>query len=276
MIIQSAPAGYDDGTRFVMKLDEHLQLAAQLAESFGNSEFDPPDPRREFLYTCRWHDRGWRDLDENPPLNPRTGLPYNLGETPVPIVLLTSATSPHHNEAVHPYCGLLDSMHIYGLYNGRFGLSDWVGLDSISPDDKPMVETMLRLEYQRQERLRLELAANPETARWVEEDQLFTNYKLLQFFDSFALYFQMTHASRRGSKTFRHVPTGVGKETDVRVQRLDEATYSLAPFPFDRDPFEVWFDGRFLSPVAAGESPDMTAVMRDTPLARETATLIPG
>ena len=76
-------------------------------------------------YVCRWHDRGWRDLDENPPLDPRTGLPYHLGETPIEITMLTSATSPHHNEAVHPYCGLLDSMHITGLYHGRYGLSDW-------------------------------------------------------------------------------------------------------------------------------------------------------
>ena len=276
MIVQSAAKGQLDNRRFVMKLDEHLQLASQLAENFGNSEFESPEPRKEFLYTCRWHDRGWRDLDESPPLDPRTGLPYNLGETPVPIVMLTSATSPDHNEAVHPYCGLLDSMHIYGLYNGRFGISDWVGIDAIPAEHKPMVETMLGLEYHRQERLTAQLAADPDTAPWVEENRLFTNYKLLQFFDSFALYFQISHATRRRPSTFRQVPRGVGTDVDVQVRPMGDAVYGVAPYPFGKNPLEVTFEGRFLEPRTSGDSPDMAAVMRDTPVATESATLVPG
>jgi hypothetical protein len=277
VILQSTGVGQSGEQRFVIKLDEHLQLAAQLAENFGNAQFQAPEPRREFLYTCRWHDRGWRDLDENPPLDPRTGLPYDLGETPVPLVMLTSATSPHHNEAVHPYCGLLDSMHIYGLYNGRFGISNWVGLDSITAEHRPMVETMLSLEHQRQERLRAQLAADPETAAWVEEPRLWANYKLLQFFDSFALYFQMNHASKRRPRTFRKVPKNLEHDADLVVDPEGDATYSLRPYPFGQDPFEVQFDGRFLKPVVGKrEQPDMTAVMRDTPVVTEKATLIAG
>jgi len=274
VIIQSAPIERDGDRRLVIKLDEHLQLAAQLSVNFGNQEFASPEPRKEFLYTCRWHDRGWQDLDENPPLDPRTGLPYNLGETPISIVMLTSATSPHHNEAVHPYCGLLDSMHVYGLYNGRFGMSDWVGIDAVGADDKPMVETMLRLEFGRQQRLRAKLEANPATAEWVEEDRLFANYKLLQFFDSFALYFQMTDASRRRQATFPSVPRGVGDDADIEVRPEGTATYSLAPYPFGPDPLQVWYDGRLLSPWRDGEEPDMAAVMRDTPTERESVTLV--
>ena len=78
MIIQSAPEGRNDSRRFVISLEEHLELVGQLAENFGNDTFEKPEPRNEFLYACRWHDRGWRDLDLNPALNPETGLPYNL------------------------------------------------------------------------------------------------------------------------------------------------------------------------------------------------------
>ena len=276
MIIQSPAPGQTDPRRFVMKLEEHLQLVGQLAESFGNSEFESPEPRKEFLYTARWHDRGWRDLDENPPLDPRTRLPYNLGETPVPIVLLTSATSPHHHEAVHPYCGLLDSLHIYGLWNGRFGYGSWVGLDAVPDEHRPTVEAMLDLEHARQQRLTEQLAADPATASWVEEDRLWANYKLLQFFDGFALYFQMTHESRRGRRSFSPIPRDIGDDAAVTVTPRGDGTYALDPYPFGPDPLEIWFEGRYLAPFGADQTPDMSAVMRDTPVAKEVATLVAG
>ena len=133
MIIQTQAEERKDGARFAITLDEHLQLVAQLAENFGNDAFAQPEPRDYFLYACRWHDKGWKDLDDNPPLDPKTGLPYNLVETPIPIITLTGCRSPEYNEAHHAYCGLLDSMHIWGLYNGRYGLSDKVLID-IVPD----------------------------------------------------------------------------------------------------------------------------------------------
>ena len=67
--------------------------ASQFAENFGNDTFARPEPRDYFLYACRWHDKGWKDLDDNPPLDPGTGLPYNLVETPIPIITLTGCRS---------------------------------------------------------------------------------------------------------------------------------------------------------------------------------------
>jgi hypothetical protein len=72
MIIQSVPEGQESDKRYVIKLEEHLELVEQFAVNFGNEKFAQPEPRAEFLYACRWHDRGWLDLDDNPPLNPNT------------------------------------------------------------------------------------------------------------------------------------------------------------------------------------------------------------
>ena len=271
MIVQSGPEGQT--RHFVIKLEEHLELVGQLAENFGNDEFQAPEPREEFLYVCRWHDRGWRNLDDNPPLDPKTGLPYNLGETPLPVIMLTSSSSPEHNEARHPYCGLIDSMHIWGLYKGRYGFSDKVLLDAIPDEHRAMVDCMLSLEYQRQTRLKTELAADPETAPWVEEKRLFTNYKLLQLFDTMALYFNCTHEAGRGESTFNHVPRDLSNDVDVRIRPEGDKNYSVSPYPFRESPVEVSFQGRFLTPWSAGETPDMAAAMRDTPVERQTAIL---
>jgi hypothetical protein len=274
MIVQSAPEGQESGPRFVMKLEEHLELVGQLAENFGNDAFETPGPREHFLYACRWHDKGWKDLDDDPPLDPKTGLPYNLVETPIPIITLTGCRSPEYNEAHHAYCGLLDSMHIWGLYNGRYGLSDKVLMDHVPEKDRLVAQSMLDTERQRQKRLTTVLEADPDTAPWVEEDMLFNNYKALQFFDTFALYFNCTHAEARGDATYANVPRSVGDDVDIKVRSVGEGTYSLDPYPFAEDGLEVSFAGRHLTPFAADDKPDMAAVMRQVPLERQTARLV--
>ncbi len=259
-----------------MTLEQHLQLVGQFAEDFGNQEFDVPEPREEMMYVSRWHDRGWVDLDSAPPLDAATGLPYHLGETPLPLMMMTSSSSPNHNEAVHPYCGLIDSMHIWGLYNGRFGYSDMVLMDSIPEEQKPMVDAMLDLEHRRQQRLREQLASDPQTAPWVEEDRLFTNYKLLQLFDTLALYFMTTPEGLRADSTFQHVPKNLTEDADVLVHPEGNGNYTVDPYPFGRDPLPVWFEGRFMAPVPEGAEPDMAEVMRETPVERQVATLVPA
>ena len=274
MIVQSIPEGPDDGSRFVIKLGEHLELAGQFAENFGNDEFASPEPREEFLYVCRWHDKGWQDLDDNPPLDPKTGLPYNLVETPLPIIILTSARSPEHNEARHPYSGLIASMHIWGLYNGRYGMSDMVLIDKIPDEHRAVANAMLSAELQRQSRLKSALADDPETAPWIEDARLFTNYKLLQFFDTLALYFNCTHEAGRAPATFQNVPRRAGDDAEISIRPAGDNTYILRPYPFRESALNISYHGRILTACGADDSPDMVAVMRDTPVQRQTAVLL--
>lgn len=274
MIIQSVPEGRNDSRRFVISLEEHLELVGQLAENFGNDTFEKPEPRDEFIYACRWHDRGWRDLDLNPPLNPDTGLPYNLVETPIPIIMLAGARSPEHNEAHHPYSGLIASMHVWGLYNGRYGMSAMVLIDSIPEEHRTAADAMLHSEQQRQVRLTASLRGDPKTADWVEAAALFANYKRLQFFDTLALYFNCTPEGARGEATFTHVPLSETHDGDIVIRPQSEDTYTLTPYPFRSSGLEVYFDGRFLIPQRGVESPDMAALIRDSPVERRKSVLL--
>jgi len=128
MMIQTAP---DGAPRFAILMDEHTALAAQFARAFGNERFEPVQPRDLMLYVIEHHDKGWASYDAAPKTDPKTGLPYNLVDTPAEDITRTSAASPDFNEKKHPYCGLLSSMHSWGLYNGRYGLSDKVLINTI-------------------------------------------------------------------------------------------------------------------------------------------------
>ncbi len=203
MIIQTAPTGQP---RLAIMMYEHTALSHQFARTFGNEKFEPLSPAEPMYYIVLHHDAGWAGFDRNPATDPNTGLPYNLIDTPTEHITLTSRLSPEFNQRQHPYSGLISSMHSWGLYNGRYGLSSMVLIDKIPPERRPLADAMLAGELERQKRLKAEIANDPETSSWLDERHVFQNYKQLQFVDTLALYFNRTHPSRTGRGQIRACP----------------------------------------------------------------------
>ena len=257
MIVQSAP---DGEPRLVITMSEHTSLAGQAARAFGNVSFEPVAPAEEMLYIIDNHDAGWADLDRQAPTDASTGLPYNLVKTPFDQIIKTSSQSPDFNTKHHAYCGLLSSMHSWGLYNGRYGLSNHVLLDSLADSNRADADRMLDGELERQSRLKAELARNPATAPWIEDDHLMQNYKQLQFFDTLALYFNCKREGAREKQTFEHVPMDARQDATITLEPLGNLRYRLAPFPFSEDGTELSFTGRYAIPDENGEPVDLANV----------------
>ncbi len=270
MIVQNAPEGEN---RFVIAMGQHTAFAGQLAEHFGNEEFEPLDPYEPLWYVVANHDRGWDELDAAAAQDPSSGLPYNLGATPLEDIVSTSAGSPEFNQRHHPLSGLISSMHSYGLYHGRYGLApDKLFINKVPAHLRPTVDEMLNAETARQGRLKAELASNPDTAHLADEELIFTAYKQLQFFDTFSLYCHLQPAGMRGTSEFRHVPAGYRYDASIIVTERPGAVYELDPFPFDADGLEVSTEGRYLSPAPAGS--DLAAIIADTPISKQTVRLV--
>jgi hypothetical protein len=250
MIVQSAESG---DKHFVITMDQHTAFAAQLAAAYGNDEFEPIEPRSLMLHVIANHDAGWRELDAIAPRDPETGLPYNLVKTPFGRILETSSASPDFNGKTHPYCELISSMHSWGLYNGRYGMSEKVLLDSLADENRTQADKMLGNEVSRQAKLKATLADDPDSAAWIDDDHLFQNYKQLQLFDTMALYFNCFHEGTRGQDTFTHVPKNRTQDATVSIEERGQGRYRLNPYPFDRDNLEVSFDGRYILPTTNGE-----------------------
>jgi hypothetical protein len=259
MIVQSAPNGQP---RLVITMAEHTALAGQAARAFGNDRFEPVSPAEEVLYIIENHDAGWADLDREAPPDAGTGLPFNLVETPFERIVKTSAGSPDFNSKRHAYCGLLSSMHSWGLYNGRYGLSDLVLLDKLADENREEADRMLDGELDRQNRLKAELAGDPATAAWIEDDHLMQNYKQLQFFDTLALYFNCTHEGARQPQSFEHVPMNRREDTTIEIEPLGESRYRLTPYPFAQDDLALSFTGRYATPNPNGEPVDISGIER--------------
>lgn len=270
MMVQSALEGEP---HFVITMSEHTALAGQFARAFGNERFQGVEPRDEVIYLVDHHDHGWVDLDGEAPLDPATRLPYNLVETPLDLIAPTSKQSPDFNTKRHPYCGLLSSMHTWGLYNGRYGLSDKVVILDMGDTAQATLKPFLDGELVRQEQLKEELARDPETAAWIEQKHLFQNYKQLQFFDTLALYFNRVNAVARGEAEFPNTPVTADEDVTVTLRPAGNGVYELSPYPFGTDPLEISFEGRWLAPLADGDD-DLKSALDAISREEQHATLI--
>jgi len=275
MIVQTAPEGEP---RFVITMSDHTAFAGKVARAFGNDDFEAVSPRDEVLHIVDHHDDGWAVFDVQMRFDPETRFPYHLVKTPLEEILKTSARSPTLNEQHHAYCGLLSSMHSWGLYNGRYGLSDHVLIDQIDPDVRPRVDAMLDGELERQGRLKEKLASDPQTAAWLEEPHLMQNYKQLQFFDTLSLYFHCSHESERGVAEFPHVPTNATKDVTVQITprngTSDENSYVLSPFPFAESGAVFKFTGRYVASIPETGESDLQGRIAKTPRRSQTVTFI--
>ena len=271
MIIQTAPAG---APRLAITMDEHTALAGSFARAFGNASFEPVEPREIMLQVISQHDKGWADFDAAPKIDPKTGLPYNLVDTPAEYITRTSAASPDFHEKHHPYAALISSMHSWGLYNGRYGTSDKVLINTIPQEQRHLADRMLEGELERQARLKKRLAADPQAAKWVEDEHLFQNYRQLQFFDTFALYFNRDHESARKEAAFPHVPMSAEKDATITVRPLEPGVYAVSPYPFKEEKAEFAFSGRYVKPLPQGPNGDFAAVLRSTPPSWQRFTLV--
>lgn len=278
MMVQDAP---DGEPRFITTMLEHNGFCAQFARAFGNERFQRPEPFDEVVFVVGNHDRGWDEWDGNPAIDAKTRLPCGLTNTPILASLNTGRRSPDFNEKHHPYCGLLSSMHSWGLYNARYGYSAFRVRPGgslsvpILPEFASETKAMLEGELKRQERLKTQLRADPKTNAWVEEKHLMQNYKQLQFFDTLSLYFHLRHPSARKEERFVHVPIDAETDADVVLRPLGCDTYSLSPFPFAGDRLEARCPGRYLSPIPAGAEPsDVGALLRSLPVTEQVFTFV--
>jgi hypothetical protein len=272
MIIQTASGGQ---ARLAILMHEHTALSGQFARAFGNDRFEAIWPNDLMFYIIGNHDAGWAEFDRNPVTDEATGFPYNLVETPAKYITETSRGSPDFNERHHPYCGLMSSMHSWGLYNGRYGLSNMVLIDKIPPSERPIAQRMLDAELERQKRLKEKVTKMPQATDWIGEKHLFQNYKQLQFCDTLALYFNRIHPSERTALQFEHVPINAEEDVTVTVTPRDRGVYALSPYPFAVSA-EFAFAGR---PISAGQDRQAggwQSVLQQSPTQWECFRLVPA
>lgn len=257
--------------RVVLQKD-HADLASQLARAFGNEQFAPLEPRAQMEFLALNHDRGWDDADAAMGRNPLTGLPFSLVNTPIDALLATGPRSIAYNAEQHPYCGLLAAMHVWGLFHGRYGLSDKIVVDRLSGEAKVKADAMLLGVKEQQQQLAAWCHDDPYFRRFVAPEKLMQNYKLLQFFDTLSLYFNERVGKDGDGTEFVHVPQDQTRDCTIDLIPLGRKTYRLSPYPFAQDRL-VLNQHAFEIPVSTVDV-DYQSIFANSGLQTETITLV--
>jgi hypothetical protein len=243
------------GDLLLVRQTDHAALSGVLAERWGGGAFARPEPRAPVLLAAARHDDGWREWEQAPRVNPATRRPYNFTEMPAGEHLPFYLRGIESVVRDDPYAGLLVSMHLSGLYRKRYGLDPGLGLDRVPPAVRPVVEDYLRRLDEHQAQLREQLR--------VEESALWTNYKLLQVYDLFSLYFCMAPLR---DYTLRHVPVNPAHpDTELRLRPAGGDALTVDPYPFDGTPLRVAVPARVAPDRDYRDDDDLRAALAAAP-----------
>lgn len=235
MIVQRVPM---TEAPIIIRNVDHAVTALALARHFGNDHFAAPHPGALMRAVSLNHEEGWREFDNHPARNPETGLPFHLQDTPLDLRLMQFKASTDFNEKVHPWCGLLSSIHVWGYSNADEDGAPENAFEQIPDERKSEIAKLRHDEAERQKWLMRRLRRKRQTAAWVEPNALRISRNLLNFFDRLSLHFQLAGEGLRQDAQFSDVPTSVTELefADVSLTMTGLSQARLKPYPFTRNP----------------------------------------
>lgn len=220
------------GAHIAVAQPEHGRMCGALGRAWGNREFGEVIPREQVCRAAEHHDDSWLDWEEQPTLDPHTGLPHTFDTAPYRVHLRIHSTWSHALAERDPYEGLIVSLHhasffrrpgpVRGLRRGARQITAFL-------DDLEALQRDLYAETQ---------AAPAEVER---------NRRLVRTWDGLSHDLLLGLAPR--------VRTGVPAATglvDLAIARHGDV-HTISPWPFATAEITVRVSGRELSGRFADE-----------------------
>jgi hypothetical protein len=215
-----------DAWQVVLQTD-HAELSGDFARAWGNERFDVPRPLDTVARAAARHDDGWAIWERAPSLLQMNGgppKPRNFLDVQIINHLAFYRAQIAAVSDEDRYAGMLISMHGAGIYNGRYGTDPELKL-TFAPMERTAVDGFITEQESRRDELVDELG--------LTQEELWTNYKLLQIYDRLSLHFCMKDVENGESGKLTSVPiTYDGEETELSIQADGPWKVKLDPFPF--------------------------------------------
>jgi hypothetical protein len=245
---------YDDERLLLILQVDHSRVTGWFAAHWGNDRFARPSPYAAMVLAAQEHDTGWWDWEIKPQIN-NEGLPpdyigsiKHLGGK---VWLDFYRHGIYRLAEQDQYAGYIVSLHSDGLLTQGRGLLPYMPDYAVYPEVK---EFLTEQESYRTELMK-QLKSSEEYCDFVADEQLWTNFKLMEVFDQMGQFvcnrypFNSTQRKNGPSNTLSNVPTPTkaGEEDTILTFTIkDESRAKVAPYPFDVDPLIVSFQGRLM------------------------------
>lgn len=140
-------------------------------------------------------------------------------------------------------------MHGIGLLNGGYGLLPH--MPDLTGD--PEVQAFLREREPVRQKLLEQIRTSEEYQAFASDDQIWTNYKLMEVFDLMAQFicnrYPLNSTERRNGPTniVRNVPVAPDQDdVTLTIDVQDEQRAIIRPYPLDVEPLEIQIPARLI------------------------------
>lgn len=212
----------------------HARLAGAIAKHWGNQHTWRSEPWAPVVVAANRHDDGWEMWDASPTIDP-SGAPLDFitVSTPTRVEIYRQGVEMVRDE--DPHARALVSMHLAGLFLGRFEEGAPRLADYLEGSDKSLVGKFVADQYTAED--------PPEGAT---ADVLMDHYRLLQVFDQISLLLCLTPPGRASNTALRFVPLQQGGTLEQIVISVDGVSATLDPYPLGAKEVAVSVGGRLL------------------------------
>jgi hypothetical protein len=243
---------------------DHGRLAGHIAEAWGGEAWRP-GPWEPLVLAAHQHDDGWLPWEEAPALLP-DGRPVDFLTLPTAERVDVYRRSVDIVAPRNLYAGLLTSLHVTGLFLGRYQPGNPRAIDLLSGRDRELVERFVA----EQEAWRagvLELVDAPD---------LTPQYELLQVFDMLSLMLCMRPGEELEGLNLDRVPLGPGEAPGPMAVHRAGDTLVLEPWPLASACVTVGVDARYLPARRFPDVASYRSALRDAPVERLRFVLASG
>jgi hypothetical protein len=253
--------------RIAISQPTHAWISGQLARAWGNELFGDVVPREEVCLGAEQHDVGHTMWEQEPTLNPQTGLPYSFLEMPRQLHAGIWSRAARLVLPQGRYSALLVSLHGTGLYEKYYDAT------KDTPEDARAVQNYLSNEYLFQRELLASLRADPYYGPYATDEMVTHNRRLVGVWDSFSLAICF---GREQMQPLQNVPTATGTTTlTLTVCNGNPAQLTVTPWPFNRERVTLVYEGRILKETFASEK-EMREALQQAPWVTLKTTLAPN
>lgn len=207
---------------------DHARLAGDVATAWGNEAAARPEPWHAVELAARHHDDGWAAWEEMPGLR-ADGEPLDFLATPVAERVEVYRRCVALAERFDRDTAMLVSMHVTGLFLGRYEPGARRVLDSLEGSERELVERFL-----------------DEQERWRELERgpidLSPGYHMLQLFDRLSLELCMQPVEEVGAR----LGAGVIAGAELYMRGGGEGSVVLDPYPLAAPVLELSLPARRL------------------------------
>jgi hypothetical protein len=263
-----------DDPMVVIRQTDHAFLTGFFAREWGNAEFTRPEPFGSFCLAAEEHDNGWQEWELAPGVDPKTFVPYTFMTVPTEEHVALYQRGIERAVKADLYAGLLVASHCMGLYDRAKATMPGYSAKYVKSQEQHHANDFVQRLRLQQLRLKVDLRNNPATKPFTEERLIKANTQRLDALDRLSLFFCLGNADEA---IIEGVPlNNEGEEVDWEIRKAGKNEFTLAPYPFRREPLEFAILARRIPKRRYAEDGELQQVLTAAPYYNIRFTLRPG